>query len=99
MSPWDWNGDVPEVHLPRQGHADLAGLWKYGFSDVRDVLERASAREMALRVAGGALAKAFLRAVGVEVVSHITQIGAVQAPERDGLGLEDFAGVDASPVR
>ena len=99
MNPWPVEADVPEVHLPRPGHADLAGVWKFGFSDVRNVLERASARETAARVAGGALAKAFLRAVGVEVVSHVTQIGSVRAPERAGLGLEDFAEVDASPVR
>src|SRR4029079_1985951 len=99
MTPWPVEADVPEVHLPRPGHADLAGLWKFGFSDVRNVLERASARETAARVAGGALAKAFLRAVGVEVVSHITQIGSVRAPERDGLALDDFDGVDESPVR
>ncbi len=52
---------MPEVHLPRPGHADLAGVQKYGFTDVRNVLERASARETAARVACGALAKAFLR--------------------------------------
>jgi chorismate synthase len=99
MSPWPVEAAVPEVHLPRPGHADLAGLWKFGFTDVRNVLERASARETAARVAGGALAKQFLRAVGVEVVSHITQIGGVRAPERDGLAFEDFAEVDESPVR
>src|SRR3954471_20914274 len=99
MNPWPVEADVPEVHLPRPGHADLAGAWKFGFSDIRNVLERASARETAARVAGGALAKAFLRAVGVEVVSHVTQIASVRAPERDDLALEDFAGVDESPVR
>jgi chorismate synthase len=99
MNPWPVEAAVPEVHLPRPGHADLAGVQKYGFTDVRNVLERASARETAARVAGGALAKAFLRALGVEIVSHVTQIGAVRAPERDGLGLEDFRAVDASPVR
>ena len=99
MNPWPVEAAVPEVHLPRPGHADLAGVQKYGFTDVRNVLERASARETAARVAGGALAKAFLRAVGVEVVSHVTQIGAVQAPERNGLAFDDFADVDASPVR
>ena len=99
MSPWPVEADVPEVHLPRPGHADLAGAWKFGFTDVRNVLERASARETAARVAGGALAKAFLRALGVEVVSHVTQIGSVRAPERDDLALEDFAAVDESPVR
>ena len=99
MNPWPVEAAVPEVHLPRPGHADLAGVQKYGFTDVRNVLERASARETAARVAGGALAKAFLRSVGVEVVSHVTQIGSVQAPERNGLAFEDFAEVDASPVR
>src|SRR5215216_1421134 len=99
MNPWPVDADVPEVHLPRPGHADLAGAWKFGFGDVRNVLERASARETAARVAGGALAKAFLRAVGVEVVSHVTQIGSVRAPEPDGLAFEDFGQVDASPVR
>ena len=99
MNPWPVEAAVPEVHLPRPGHADLAGVQKYGFTDVRNVLERASARETAARVAGGALAKAFLRALGVEVVSHVTQIGSVRAPEPDGLALEDFGEVDASPVR
>ena len=99
MSPWPVEADVPEVHLPRPGHADLAGAWKFGFGDVRNVLERASARETAARVAGGALAKAFLRALGAELFSHVTQIGSVRAPERDDLRAEDFAGVDESPVR
>src|SRR3954452_8121782 len=99
MNPWPVEAEVPEVHLPRPGHADLAGTQKFGFTHVRNVLERASARETAARVAGGALAKAFLRALGVEVVSHVTQIGSVQAPERNGLGFDDFAEVDASPVR
>src|SRR3712207_1564672 len=85
MSPWPVEADVPEVHLPRPGHADLAGAFKFGFTDVRNVLERASARETAARVAGGALAKAFLRALGVTVVSHVTQIGSIQAPEYDSL--------------
>src|SRR3954467_10356950 len=99
MSPWPVEAAVPEVHLPRPGHADLAGLWKYGFSDVRNVLERAAARETAARVAGGALAKEFLRAVGVRVVSHVIQIGSVQSTLEPSYGLDDFAGVDASPVR
>ena len=83
MNPWPVEADVPEVHLPRPGHADLVGVQKYRFSDVRNVLERASARETAARVAGGALCKAFLRAVGVEVRSHVVQIGDVHAPPRD----------------
>src|SRR5687768_6613147 len=60
MNPWPVEAEVPEVHLPRPGHADLVGTMKFGHSDVRDVLERASARETAARVAGGGLAKAFL---------------------------------------
>jgi chorismate synthase len=99
MNPWPVEADVPEVHLPRPGHADLAGVWKYGFTDVRNVLERASARETAARVAGGALAKAFLRALGVEVRSHVVSIGPV-ATQRDALpALADFDGVDDDPVR
>src|SRR3989440_1505712 len=99
MNPWPVDADVPEVHLPRPGHADLAGMQKYGHSDVRNVLERASARETAARVACGALAKAFLRALGVEVRSHVIQIGAVSAPRTDDLTVGDFDGVDDSPVR
>jgi len=99
MSPWPVEAEVPEVHLPRPGHADLVGTMKFGHSDVRNVLERASARETAARVAGGALARAFLRRLGVEVRSHVVQIGGVRAPERDEIRLEDFDGVDESPVR
>jgi chorismate synthase len=100
MSPWPVAAAVPEVHLPRPGHADLAGLWKYGFTDVRNVLERASARETAARVAGGALCRAFLRALGVEVRSHVVQVGDVCAAPRDApLAVEDFEGVDDDPVR
>jgi chorismate synthase len=99
MNPWPVDGDVAEVHLPRPGHADLVGTQKYGLTDVRDILERASARETAARVAGGAVAKAFLRAVGVEVFSHVIQITGVRAPLRDDLSPEDFRGVDDSPVR
>jgi chorismate synthase len=99
MSPWPVNGPVEEVHLPRPGHADLAGVQKFGFTDVRDVLERASARETTARVAAGALAKAFLRELGVEVFSHVLSIGTVVAPAREDLGPEDFAEVDESPVR
>src|SRR3954453_6284479 len=79
MNPWPVDAEVAEVHLPRPGHADLAGVQKYGFTDVRNVLERASARETAARVAAGGLAKAFLRALGVEVRSHVTRIGTVTA--------------------
>ncbi len=100
MNPWPVEAEVPEVHLPRPGHADLVGAWKYGHTDVRNVLERASARETAARVAGGAVCKAFLAAVGVEIRSHVVQIGTVVAPERgDALAIGDFEGVDADPVR
>jgi chorismate synthase len=99
MNPWPVDAEVEEVHLPRPGHADLVGTQKFGLTDVRDVLERASARETAARVAGGALAKAFLRTLGVEVLSHVVQIGSVRAPEREDLRPEDFAAVDDSPVR
>jgi chorismate synthase len=99
MNPWPVESPPAEVHLPRPGHADLAGTQKYGLSDVRDILERASARETAARVAGGAVAKAFLAALGVEVYSHVLQIASVSAPRRDDLTPQDFAAVDESPVR
>ncbi len=100
MNPWPVEATVPEVHLPRPGHADLVGTQKYDFTDVRDVLERASARETAARVAGGAVARSFLRALGVEIRSHVVQIGSVRAPERDAPpAVEDFDGVDDDPVR
>src|ERR687886_193864 len=73
MNPWPVEADVAEVHLPRPGHADLVGTQKYRLTDVRDVLERASARETAARVAGGGVAKAFLRALGVEVPRPVVQ--------------------------
>jgi chorismate synthase len=99
MNPWPVDGETPEVHLPRPGHADLVGTQKYGLTDVRDILERASARETAARVAGGAVAKAFLRTLGVDVFSHVLQITGVFAPRRDDLTPDDFAEVDGSPVR
>ena len=99
MNPWPVDGGVAEVHLPRPGHADLVGTQKYGLTDVRNVLERASARETAARVAGGAVAKAFLRVLGVEVFSHVIQITGISAPRRADLTPEDFAQVDESPVR
>jgi chorismate synthase len=99
MAPWPVDAEVDEVHLPRPGHADLVGTQKYKLTDVRNVLERASARETAARVAGGALAKALLRVLGVEVVSHVTQVGAIHAQITEPLALGDFAEVDHSPVR
>jgi chorismate synthase len=99
MNPWPVDAEIDEVHLPRPGHADLAGVLKYGHTDVRNVLERASARETAARVGAGALAKALLATLGVSVFSHVTRIGSVTAPERDDLRPEDFKEVDESPVR
>ncbi len=99
MNPWPVEAELAEVHLPRPGHADLVGTQKYGLTDVRDVLERASARETAARVAGGAVAKAFLQALGVTVFSHVIQITGVKAPQRSDLTPEDFEHVDESPVR
>ena len=103
MSPWpvaDAAQPTAEVHLPRPGHADLVGTLKYKQTDVRNILERASARETAARVAGGGVCKAFLRALGVSVHSHVIQIASVHAPTRErALGAADFAHVDESPVR
>ncbi|MBP2705706.1 chorismate synthase [Microbispora sp. RL4-1S] len=85
---------------PRPGHADLAGMQKYGFDDARPVLDRASARETAARVALGQVARSFLKqALGVDIVSHVVSIGEASAP-RDVLpGPGDMAAVDADPVR
>src|SRR3954452_4626828 len=99
MNPWPVDAEIDEVHLPRPGHADLVGTMKYRTTDVRDILERASARETAARVAGGGLAKAFLRALGVEIRSHVVQIGPVRAPRSHDLTLADLEGVDDDPVR
>ncbi|CPW62246.1 chorismate synthase [Mycobacteroides abscessus] len=85
---------------PRPGHADYAGMLKYGFDDARPVLERASARETAARVAVGTLAKAFLKqALGVDVISHVISIGDSDPYEGPVPGAADLAAIDASPVR
>jgi chorismate synthase len=84
---------------PRPGHADLAGMQKYGFRDARDVLERASARETAARVAAGALAKALLSHIDVTVMSHVVQLGAACTAIDRRPGPGDLAQVDASEVR
>jgi len=84
---------------PRPGHADLAGMQKYAFTDARPVLERASARETAARVALGAVAQAFLRQTAeIEVLSHVVAIGTIEAPEGTPAPQERDA-IDASPVR
>jgi chorismate synthase len=86
---------------PRPGHADLVGMQKYGFDDARPVLERASARETAARVALGAVASAFLvQAAGVRLVSHTVAIGPVAVPDGSPLpGPDDVDALDADPVR
>ena len=100
MNPWPVEGFSPdEVHLPRPGHADLVGAQKYGHDDIRNILERASARETAARVAAGTIARGFLAKLGVEIHSHVLQIASVRAEERADLKPEDFAGVDDDPVR
>jgi len=100
MNPWPVDAEIEEVHLPRPGHADLVGMQKYGFRDGRNVLERASARETAARVAAGTLARSFLSAVGVEVRSHVLQMASVRSPEPPmDLAPEAFDGVDEDPVR
>jgi chorismate synthase len=84
---------------PRPGHADLAGMQKYDFVDARDVLERASARETAARVAAGAVAKVLLATIGAEIVSHVVQMGAVRATQGLRPTPQDLARVDESSVR
>src|SRR6185312_8345147 len=84
---------------PRPGHADLAGMQKYGFNDARDVLERASARETAARVAAGALAKELLAHIDVSVISHVAELGGVRASADRRPGRDDLAVIDASEVR
>jgi chorismate synthase len=84
---------------PRPGHADLPGMQKYGFDDARDVLERASARETAARVAAGACAKALLSHLGVDVLSHVVQMGAAASKSADRPTPADLERVDASEVR
>lgn len=102
--------DVAEIsHLarnapltrPRPGHADLVGMQKYDFDDARPILERASARETAARVALGAVARAFLeQSVGVTILSHVLSIGSVRVPEETALPLEgDMSRIDSDPVR
>ena len=83
----------------RPGHADLAGMQKYGLTDARDILERASARETAARVAAGTVAKALLAELGIDVISHVIQMGAARSKAATRPGPADLAQVDESPVR
>jgi chorismate synthase len=99
MAIWEPAAPVEPITLPRPGHADLAGMQKYGTNDLRNILERASARETAARVAAGGVAKALLRRFGIEVRSHVVRIGDVVVADRDDLTVDDFVGVDESPVR
>ena len=98
---------IAKITIPRPGHADLAGLIKYGFDDIRPVIERSSARETAARVAAGTLSKVFLKALGIEIGSYISAIGAAAEPSPDvqlaGLLDEGAEAIsrqaDLSPVR
>ncbi|MDD4956457.1 MAG: chorismate synthase [Candidatus Omnitrophica bacterium] len=81
--------ELADVLTPRPGHADMAGIQKYSLKDARSVLERASARETAMRVAVGAVSKLFLREFGIEILSHVTSIGGVMAVT-EGLGFGDI---------
>jgi chorismate synthase len=98
MSPAPGATEHP-LTQPRPGHADLAGMQKYGFGDARDVLERASARETAARVAAGTLAKLLLRQLDVEIVSHVVQMGPARSKSTARPTAADLERVDASPVR
>ena len=98
MSPAPGETKQP-LHQVRPGHADLPGMQKYGFTDARDVLERASARETAARVAAGAVAKKLLSHLGIEVISHIIQMGPVKAAAGLRPKPSDLEQVDADEVR
>lgn len=98
MSPAPGRTEKP-LTQPRPGHADLPGMQKYGFEDARDVLERASARETAARVAAGAIAKAFLKELDIDVVSHVVQMGPVVSKSTRRPRPGDLPRVDESPVR
>lgn len=98
MSPEPGATESP-LTQPRPGHADLVGMQKYGFTDARDVLERASARETAARVAAGALAKQLLSHIGVGILSHVIQMGSVRARQDSLPTVNDLGAIDASEVR
>lgn len=102
MDPWDVNeaeAHKRRVHAPRPGHVDLPGGMKYGRRDLRDILERASARETASRVAVGAIAKELLRAFGVEILSGVASVGPAGDPEYAPSWEELEAVHDDSPLR
>lgn len=87
------------VHLPRPGHADLVGMLKFDRADARDILERASARETAARVAAGAVARVLLGQFGIRIGSHVVRLGPVEAVPPDPLPEDLNEAADASPVR
>jgi len=102
MDPWDVNeaeAHKRRVHAPRPGHVDLAGGMKYGRTDLRDILERASARETASRVAAGAIAKELLRAFGIELRSGVASVGPAGDPNTSPTWEELLAVDDESPLR
>lgn len=81
--------ELPKIHSPRPGHADLAGAMKYGRRDMRDILERSSARETAVRVAVGAVCKVLLAEFGIDIFSHVIHIGGIDA-HTSSLSLADI---------
>jgi chorismate synthase len=89
----------PAVTRPRPGHADLAGAIKYGHTDIRDVLERASARETAARVAAGSLARLLLGRFGIRVASHVSAIGGVAVPDSRVVSFEEASALPDDPLR
>jgi chorismate synthase len=102
MDPWELDpaeAHKRRVHAPRPGHVDLAGGMKYGRTDLRDILERASARETASRVAAGAIAKELLRAFGVELRSGVASVGGAGDPNHSPSWEELLAVDDESPLR
>ncbi|SDJ96689.1 chorismate synthase [Natronincola ferrireducens] len=98
MNPISVEGETTKVTQPRPGHADLTGALKYGFSDIRNVLERSSARETAVRVAIGSFARQLMKVFNIEVYSHVTAIGgaALEARVED---IEKIKGAEGSEVR
>jgi len=98
MSPAPGTTKAP-LTKPRPGHADLAGMQKYAFTDARDVLERASARETAARVAAGSVAKQLLGHLGIKVISHVIQMGSARATGKVRPLPADLETIDSSPVR
>jgi len=99
MSAEETLAQVERITQPRPGHADLSGILKTGQSDIRNVLERSSARETAARVAAGAIAKVLLGEFNISVLSHVTSIGQVKASLDKAPELSDLEVIDQSPVR